>query len=331
MTGRPRAALLLIITILITASPLATAQAQSRDQLQGPTITAHEWGVWKLRAGQVVHLEELAAEVPGFVFRAPPLPARPIRPPMVLPGPNIRPVPGPPIPVRPPHPPVARKPVIFLRTDRQTPITVEVGFNGGEPWLYYPAAEAGISPQGIKTLSWSGQLVPSGRAPLAPVEGDHFWNDLRQAGGHLLLGRDGTAEQFIFYDGPVRFERPFNISRQGSGARITPLSSEHRVWLTSPGHFVEARLGEGDDGVVINRGVMTELRAQLDTELQQRGLTPAESRSLLETWRDELFEPTGSRAVYFMPRPLYDRMLPIRISPAPTELVRVGLVIEELD
>lgn len=69
------------------------------------------------------------------------------------------------------------------------------------------------------------------------------------------------------------------------------------------------------------------LRAILIDALRSRGLTAPEARSLVETWRDELFSPTP-HALYFVPRDAYDRMLPLSIDPMPTELVRVGLVIE---
>ncbi|MFK8001618.1 MAG: hypothetical protein AB8H86_18635, partial [Polyangiales bacterium] len=35
------------------------------------TFSAHEWGVWVVDEGRVVHLPALAAECPDFVIRAP--------------------------------------------------------------------------------------------------------------------------------------------------------------------------------------------------------------------------------------------------------------------
>ena len=43
---------------------------------------------------------------------------------------------------------------------------------------------------------------------------------------------------------------------------------------------------------------------------------------MLETWRDSWFEE-GLRVFYILPRPLTDSVLPITISPQPTQLVRV--------
>lgn len=268
-----------------------------------------------LEQGRVAHLEEIGAELPGFVHRgAGPLGATPV------------PLPG-------PRPVLARKPVLFLNADRAIDVRIEVGFEGGEPWFHYPAAHRvpnGLAPR-APGLVWDARVVPSARAALAPAPAGHFWEDLRRAGGDLVLSADGTAEQFIFYDGPVAFERPFLIGRAAMGANVTPTSTERMLVLVDRGMYVEHDIdprtwrftprGQGD---------MRALRARLDAELRARGLTPGESASLLETWRDDLFGDPRPRAIYFVPRDAYDRMLPMRITPAPEELVRVGLVIDRM-
>ena len=38
----------------------------------------------------------------------------------------------------------------------------------------------------------------------------------------------------------------------------------------------------------------------------------------------------GPRLVHVLPRAEYDRLLPIRFTPQPEELVRVGLVVQEV-
>jgi hypothetical protein len=43
---------------------------------------------------------------------------------------------------------------------------------------------------------------------------------------------------------------------------------------------------------------------------------------MIETWRDSWFEE-GMRVVYLMPRAAVDRVLPLKITPAPKELQRV--------
>ena len=49
----------------------------------------------------------------------------------------------------------------------------------------------------------------------------------------------------------------------------------------------------------------------------------------MNTWAPELNE-NERHLIYLLERAEYDRMLPITITPEPTELVRVGMVISDL-
>jgi hypothetical protein len=340
MRAPPRSRhLLAFAAILALALPLVPgAGAQVRDQRRveaAPHVVAHEWGVWLLERGRVAHLDELAAELPDF--------ARPAAPPPVVQGPLPQippprpPRPNPPPPPRPPpppfdHPPVARKPVLFLSTDRPVDVRVEVGFQGGQPWLGYPSAQT--TPRGIggaPSFVFEGRLEPWLGHALPAAPHGHFWNDIRAAGRGTIVARDGTPERFIFYDGPVAFERSFEVEWRGMGAAVIPASSEKTIWLVNGGLYNESELDSGTRSArVVAQGDMAMLRTRLDDELRARGLTAAESHSLLETWRDNLFTDATTRAIYFVPRDAYDRMLPISIDPVPAELVRVGVVIEHL-
>lgn len=322
------------LSIALFSSIPLPASAQQRD-LVAPRVVAHEWGVWKIRAGQVTHLDELAAETPSFVVRSPSCPAvaQPPRP-VVRPRPPQLPPPVIPLPqLNPPvvRPQPARKPVVFLYTDRPVNITAQVGFRGGEPWLYYPSATVSGGPGVSKTLTWRGHLVPSGAATMPQAAPGHWWNELRNVGAGLFLGPGGTSERFLFYDGPVLFERPFIVTRRPGGALVSPMTTERTLWLVDGNTYTETNIDRTTRvSTPMGQGDMSQFRARLDRELQSRGLSPAEARSLLETWRDDLFNSPAARAVALVPRNLYDLMLPLHIDPQPDEIVRVGLVIEEL-
>jgi hypothetical protein len=205
-------------------------------------------------------------------------------------------------------------------------VRVEVGFTGGEPWLFYPGASRSQS-----GLVWDGQLTPTLNAPSAVAPRGHFWNDLRAVGATPFVGNDGVAERFLFYDGPVAFERPFAVGMQPGGAAVTPMSTETNIFLADGGRYIESEIDPSMRHThVASEGDMRAMRARLDQMLQARGLSAAEARSLLDTWRDDLFTDARRRAVSFVARDAYDRMLPLTITPAPAEIVRVGLVIERI-
>ena len=292
-------------------------QRDLREAVPAARVTAHEWGVFVLEQGQLVHLQEIAAELPPFVHRGNGPLGGALPPPVIRPGGGT----------------LARKPVLFLYADAPVDVRVEVGFAGGAPWFHYPAGHrvaAGLA-AGAPGLVWDVRIEPHARVPFAPAPPGHFWEDLRRGGGRTVVAADGTAEAFIFYDGPVDFQRPFLIGRHGTGAAVTPSSSERTIFIVDRGMYAESDVdprswtasprGTGDAWM---------LRARLDAELRARGLTPGESASLLDTWRDDLFTDPRPRAIYFVPRDMYDRMLPIRITPEPVELVRVGLVIHRM-
>ncbi len=285
------------------------SSAQQRETRAAPAparVVAHEWGVWLLENGHVAHLDELARELPDFARPAspPPGPHAPFRPHPHPPAPHPLPPAPHPLPPAPPPapiypPPVARKPVLFLSTDRPVNIRIEVGFQGGTPWLGYPDAVStahGIS--GAPSFVFEGQLEPwLGRA-LPPAPAGHFWNDIRAAGQGTFVSQSGTPERFLFYDGPVAFERSFAITWRGNGAAVVPSSTEKTIFLVDSGQYTESELDAGRHSAhVVAQGGMGELRDRLNAELQARGLTAPESYALLETWRDNLFTDATTRAI----------------------------------
>ena len=324
-----RRLLLSLCTLVVAALflPMATlAQARRRPPpdrdrpavLGPPVLTAHEWGVFVLEGGRQTSLEALAAELPPFVQRqagAVALPPRPNPPPSNGPPPGT----------------VARKPVLFLYADRPTQVQVRVGFAGGEPWLLYPSATrvADVAGPGMPGLVWNLQVASPLTAAPPAVHPGHWWNDLRAVGASSVAATDGTSERFLFYDGPVAFEPSFLVTHAPGGAAVSPASTERTILLVSGNSFVEADVDpERWTSRQVSTGDMPAMRTRIEQLLRQRGLSGPEARSLLETWRDELFRDARRRAIYFVPRDAYDRMLPITIVPTPAELVRVGLVID---
>jgi hypothetical protein len=59
------------------------------------------------------------------------------------------------------------------------------------------------------------------------------------------------------------------------------------------------------------------------TGLASCGLTDAEARSMVETWWHSYFETPGLRVFWVLPRETTDRLLPLEVSPPPTEVMRV--------
>ncbi len=295
--------------LLVLCLTTGVAEQRPAHGQRATGLVAHEWGVWRIDARGRVTLEDLEAESPPFVTR---VRQRPATIPRIRMGPTT-----------------VEKPVLFLYADRPTPVRIDVQFVGGTPWLHAPAAR-----HRGERLSWRGRVVPAG-APgvevLPEVAPGHWWNHLRAVGASTFRGR--TNERFVFYDGLVQLERGFEMRGPAHAPSLRALGTETEVWVVDRSGYTEYEV-RGDVPRLQGRGNAAAFRVRLDRALQARGLSAAESGSLLQTWAPELLQVTDAdpfpHAVYFVPRDAYDRMLPLRIRPTPAELVRVGLVIEHL-
>ncbi|MEM9073725.1 MAG: hypothetical protein AAGE52_34865 [Myxococcota bacterium] len=290
------------LLLLALVPALASAQrGPQRDVVQREirpvftgTLTAHEWGVWLLEDGDVT-LNALANESPSFVARGHQAPQTPARPPVV-----------------------ARKPVLYLRASEPIQdLRINVSFTGGQPWLLFPVGQVAGN-----AINWRGRLQPRPAERLQTAAQGHWWHHLRNVNADYFTSAHGTTERFLFYDGPVSFQSPLR-SRTPLRARQASLP----LWRVTANGAAELDVTTRSANVR-RRGSKEHLRGWLLAALTGRGLEPDEAAALINTWAPELFEGDHARDIYFVSRAAYDRMLPLTIFPRPTELVRVGLVID---
>ncbi len=310
-------ALLCVIALLPFG---ASARRMAPPSVAG--FRAHEWGVWLVDGGNVT-IDDLMRESPLFVHRAGAshTPATPT--------PN--PQPNPPVIVRPP--PTVRKPVLFLSANAPLDVTVRVGFRNGAPWLFYPGGtETEVGPH--HGLTFTGRVVPNGRTPLAPIPRGHFFKHLRDASRSTFLASNGESERFIFYDGPSEVVR-VTARRDATHVRIqAPEGAVETVFVVANGRYQtvvaspQASLSLAD---LARTGKRTRgLERELSAVLAARGLTRAEVRSLVRTWQDELVNADALHVISLVSPAAYEAALPMTIVPQPSEVVRVGVVIERL-
>ena len=317
------------LCLLVVLACVGDARAQLRAgpaQLDQPSLArtapaaldVHEWGVWRLRAGRVDHLADLVRECPTFVHHAS------SGPPPVTPRPR-------------PDVEIALKPVVFLHADTPLDVTLTVEMPGGQPWLYFPDAVAGITPSPeVRTVRWNGRALPAGAAlpngvtfPTAP--GGHWWNAIRGAGASPFVPTGAAlAERFLFYDGPIPFRALWAPARGSVVPVAVPGVSRTRVaWLLGP--TGAARVSARDQRVTrAPLAGVDAVRTELRAALLASGLTGGETQSLLTTWDGDLFRSQAARAIWLVPRSEYDRMLPLTVTPRPRSIARVGVAIQLL-
>lgn len=230
-------------------------------------------------------------------------------------------------------------PVLYFYSDRETTMSVKVDFPKGKITEWYPAARCvgqGIDWGQIRILKTSKDDPKSETA----IEDSHYYA-ARETDSDLVrvcAGKNTELEKFLFYRGVGTFDLPISVSLEEGGKKIRLRNrGEDPI---RPVIVFENRGGKKAYGIYALVGEKRDIQvarplddgsisyADLDVEgallkhLLETGLYEKEAKAMLKTWRDSWFEP-GLRVFYVVPKMATARTLPLDISPAPAELVRV--------
>ncbi len=216
-------------------------------------------------------------------------------------------------------------PVIYFYTSRPMDVDVRVDFPGGAITEWYPTAT--VERQAIH---WPQvRLRPGAEAAFPQGGSDSHYYPARKTNAVPLTVAD-ESENLLFYRGVGTFDLPIDAMVNEQRVRITPRSeypvgqlilferdqSGARFTVTTSQH----------DPVEVTRPHQTADIKQVIAELRRmllvQGLYEKEADAMLATWRSDWFEP-GARLFYIVPPALTETVLPIRIEPAPTRVVRV--------
>jgi len=155
---------------------------------------------------------------------------------------------------------------------------------------------------------------PDETRPVAPA-GDHF-------------------EKFLFYRGVGNFPLPLNVTARGSNAYeisnigTRPLRSLFLVTCVDRNLYVQyVNSIDGGAKLSIKQSIAgityRDLSNRVVQSLIEEGLYEKEARAMVNTWQDSWFGEEGTRLFYMLPRQLTDELLPLTISPAPDQILRV--------
>lgn len=318
-------------TRILMASLLACGlHAQTRPV--DPGLTAHEWGTFTSVAGNdglAVAWFPLngSTNLPGFVehFRNPGFK-------QALRG-TVR----------------METPVLYFYSSHEVTLSVDVGFSKGLITEWYPhvnasALEGEYNDYTVlydrKTggaISWDSVTLEPGHAASFPRETsnneDRYYAARETLATPLRVNTPKGAqyEKFLFYRGVSVFSVPVSAKFTPEGRlRVKNLLKEE-----IPAVILFERRGEkvgySTSGGLHNEVVLElpkltsrieSLYGDLEEALVARGLYREEAHAMLETWRDSWFEE-GSRLFYIVPAPFVEAILPLSITPAPAQTVRV--------
>ncbi len=253
-------------------------------------------------------------------------------------------------------------PVLYFYADHEIPVTVDVGFHGGSISQWYPERSGGeglpalpdpitdmaqlqrLPPvdfgQGFTgSIQWKVTvLAPGDSAKItAPKEWETpQWPRARVGEANRVRTPDGAVEGFLFYRGIGQFDLPIGISINAQGHLLLSVKTMGIpfVWVYDNRPGVGGRydwsgpLASGErrevpiiDPVKVDSGA--ERTLVLLAPLRAAGLSEAEARAMLATWKESYFDAPGLRVFWIVPRAFTDGILPLSITPSPDKLERV--------
>jgi len=155
-------------------------------------------------------------------------------------------------------------------------------------------------------------------------------------------GANKETDKFVFYRGVGRFEAPLNAKLEGAAAEDLHIENRGLEPLTDL--FVyevvkdSARIWEisalnvgATQSITLNAkttreplaAVRQKLATAMEAALTRAGLYPREASAMVKTWDDAWFAEPGLRVLYVLPRAWTDRVLPLKLEPAPRAIERV--------
>ncbi|HEX7287527.1 MAG TPA: hypothetical protein VF532_15170 [Candidatus Angelobacter sp.] len=244
-------------------------------------------------------------------------------------------------------------PVIYFYSSRPVTVSVRVRFAKGLITEWYPHAAPVLSDDtsaagkmaslyakgaGEGNISWNDVAVDPGPAPNFPRDSDD--NDNRYYAARETLAtplrvntpKGAQHEKFLFYRGVSLSSVPVTATFTPEGKlRVRSLFKEE-----IPTVILFERRGERVGYRMVSGGLANEkvldppeltatverLYGDLEEVLVARGLFPEEAHAMVQTWRDSWFEE-GSRLFYIVPSSFVEAILPLSITPAPQQVVRV--------
>jgi hypothetical protein len=205
-----------------------------------------------------------------------------------------------------------------------SPINFAAGRRGRAVWqveVLPPGMGKITAPRLMETPQWPRARVLDAnlvRGPNGPTEGE---SPDKPAEGPVV-------ENFIFYRGLGNFALPLKAMVAPGGALMLRNTGKEDIsyvlveWVPDNIGWMGALRAGGS--VAPKLAALGEKpHDKFKAALVDAGLTAAEAAALLATWEESYFGKPGLRVFWIVPRAFTDRVLPIKITPAPDKLERV--------
>jgi hypothetical protein len=241
-------------------------------------------------------------------------------------------------------------PVLYFYAPRETTVSVHVSFANGVITEWYPHGSVPAlnrdhdqmlaHKQTEGAITWNSVAVQPGAAadfPTAAVANPYFAARQTAAAPLSVDAAFGPQrEKFLFYRGVSSVPLPVRAKLNDDE---TLLLQNHFPHTSGSNEIPEVILFERRGSQVGYRilgplqdessyalptlgGSLDSLFSNLEGMLVAQGLYTDEAHAMLETWKSSWFEE-GSRVLYLVPRTFVDSVLPLEITPSPSQITRV--------
>jgi hypothetical protein len=255
------------------------------------------------------------------------------------------------------------RPIIFFHTPKAVTVDLRIDFPGGLPGVWWPGTQQpavrdgklvgdGTADKPHRSLQWRLDLkesrgIPTGKVPLPSVKKDHWIETLRAVKADDVYAHVGEEslgqehEKFVYYDGLLPRGKWADVVVEKERVVLSNLADFPLFDLTvidsrTPEKPRVARLDKLDAKTDRKTLEFTDADAKtfadtavktLTGQLNDAGLQEDEGRALAVLWKADLFQSEGVTAFYRLPQEEYERLLPLKMTPRPEKIVRVGLVV----
>ncbi len=297
-----------------------TAATSTTSRLVEPRLVVHEWGTFttfSAARGENLVLEPPGNDLPSFVHERN--------------GPKGTPLDHGRITVS------METPVVYFHAAAPLDVALHVELPHGKMTDIYPRATVSGG-----VLDWPHVRVlareDAGAPPTVPGP-QRYYEARATSASPVLVGTE--TEKFLFYRGVGDFAPPLHVQANDAGASLivenrTSERVESALVVTVHGNAVRfvrtgALAAHAPREITLPGAVHVDteatgtaaLEAAVEEMLVARGLFADEAKAMIATWKTDWFGEEGTRVLHLVPPGETERLLPMRITPTPTDLVRV--------
>lgn len=248
-------------------------------------------------------------------------------------------------------------PVIYFysKENQALDVTVDVKFPTGAVTETFPGPTFTTPRRGDAPVLANGhtifnvQVYPMNQTPtdvrIPLVEPGNIYGHARQVHSSYVRAQN-ELEKFIFYRGVGQFQPELNVTSRAGNLRIDHGSEVSRMLLLDVAangsvRAVDLMQFPSKRGTLIGARDIAQLRAHesplpshildrklafahiRDNMLVPSGLTLDEAQAMIDTWENGYLSVPGLRLLYILPSHEVHRLLPLELTPAPADVVRV--------